>query len=612
MKVLHIALLCMLATALTVKSLREAVGGTGIREVARTTVTVASAVPAPVTVGTTGNEPVIAIAPDGTLYISALQHFYRSTDGGATWTNPPGPPESQVNLNTDSSLSVDPNNRVYFTFDYPYAGTTAVCTSDDKGDTWACDPAVVPGGTDRMWVIAPATNRAYEVTNQGLYQTAFLTSTDGGTTWVPTNVGSGTLEPQTGPLLQSDCSTKVLQPIKIFGTLPSDVPELKLYVFDPATTGAILSDVRPTGLGLGTALPAGALSLDRALYVCSEEPNATAGRQVVVARSTDEGLTWTHLPAIPATTSGTATFSWVAAGAPGHIGVLYYYTPDNGDSSTLTTSNWSLVWAESYDGDSATPTWTVTTLEPLVHTGAICAAASCSGTDRFSGDFITALIDKTGAAHLAWMRQDDAAGDTSIRYQRIQSGVVSTYVPPPCGTIPTPVQLTAVASRKVHGGAGAFDIDLPVTGTHGIECRSGGSNGDYTIVFKFADTLTGVGSATVSSGAGRVHDGAIGSDSHEYIVNLTGVGNAQHISVTLRGIQDSAGHNSNTISAPMDVLLGDVNATGAVDGNDVSAVQGHTRQAVGPSTFIYDVNTTGSIDGNDVSAVQGATRTSLP
>ena len=264
MKVLHIALLCVLATAMTVKSLREAVGGTGNREVARTTVTVASAVPAPVTVGTTGNEPVIANAPDGTLYISALQHFYRSTDGGATWTNPPGPPESQVNLNTDSSLSVDPNNRVYFTFDYPYAGTTAVCTSDDKGDTWACDPAVVPGGTDRMWVVAPATNRAYEVTNQGLYQTAFLTSTDGGTTWVPTNVGSGTLEPQTGPLLQSDCSTKVLQPIKIFGTLPSDVPELKLYVFDPATTGAILSDVRPTGLGLGTALPAGALSLDRA------------------------------------------------------------------------------------------------------------------------------------------------------------------------------------------------------------------------------------------------------------------------------------------------------------------------------------------------------------
>src|SRR5262245_24152785 len=56
----------------------------------------------PVTVGSLGNEPVLALAPDGTLYISALQHFYRSTDNGATWTNLPGPPESnQLNLASD-------------------------------------------------------------------------------------------------------------------------------------------------------------------------------------------------------------------------------------------------------------------------------------------------------------------------------------------------------------------------------------------------------------------------------------------------------------------------------------------------------------------------------
>jgi len=31
--------------------------------------------PTPVTVGVDGNEPLIAKAPDGTLYISALQHI---------------------------------------------------------------------------------------------------------------------------------------------------------------------------------------------------------------------------------------------------------------------------------------------------------------------------------------------------------------------------------------------------------------------------------------------------------------------------------------------------------------------------------------------------------
>jgi hypothetical protein len=158
----------------------------------------------PVDVGTKGNEPLVVVAPDGTLFISALQHLYRSTDSGATWVNLPGPIyASTLNLNSDSSMSVDPAGRLYFTFDYPYAGSTAVCTSDDHGDSFFCNPAVVPGGTDRMWVLAPSTSVAYETTNEGLYQTAFLTSTDRGMTWIPTQTGSGQLEPQTGPLRAS-------------------------------------------------------------------------------------------------------------------------------------------------------------------------------------------------------------------------------------------------------------------------------------------------------------------------------------------------------------------------------------------------------------------------
>src|SRR5581483_3905286 len=33
----------------------------------------------PVTVGIHGKEPLVTTAPDGTIYISALQHLYRST-----------------------------------------------------------------------------------------------------------------------------------------------------------------------------------------------------------------------------------------------------------------------------------------------------------------------------------------------------------------------------------------------------------------------------------------------------------------------------------------------------------------------------------------------------
>jgi Dockerin type I domain len=62
----------------------------------------------------------------------------------------------------------------------------------------------------------------------------------------------------------------------------------------------------------------------------------------------------------------------------------------------------------------------------------------------------------------------------------------------------------------------------------------------------------------------------------------------------------------------MGVLIGDVDGNGRVDGNDVSAVQSHTRQSVDSTNFRYDVNASGLIDGNDVSMTQGHTRTSLP
>jgi hypothetical protein len=77
-------------------------------------------------------------------------------------------------------------------------------------------------------------------------------------------------------------------------------------------------------------------------------------------------------------------------------------------------------------------------------------------------------------------------------------------------------------------------------------------------------------------------------------------------------VTDSAGNASGAVSVPMGVLLGDVNASGLVDGNDVSAVQSDARQSVTSANFRYDVNTSGLIDGNDVSITQGQTRTSLP
>jgi len=361
------------------------------------------AVAEPVTVGTSGNEPLMAVAPDGTLYITALHFLYRSTDGGRSWTLLPGPELLATVLASDSAISFDPAGRVYFTFDYPYAGTTAVCTSDDRGDTWLCNPAVVPGGTDRMWVTSPAVDAAYVVSNLGLYETAFLHSSDGGLTWVVTKFADGMLQPQTGPLLQKPGSAEVLQPV--------NMSPFSFYAYLPGDAAAVLSDVRATPLTRPYALPSAAFDGAGVLYTASENERG----DVVVARSPDEARTWTVLPPIPDTRKGTAIFSWLAAGAPGHVGVIYYHTPGNVDAGNAAGSEWSVYWAETFSADADEPEWTVTLLEERVHKGNICIAVSCSGSDRFAGDFISAAIGPDGDAHLAWMHDRGPM----VRYARI-------------------------------------------------------------------------------------------------------------------------------------------------------------------------------------------------
>jgi hypothetical protein len=172
---------------------------------------------------------------------------------------------------------------------------------------------------------------------------------------------------------------------------------------------------------------------------------------------------------------------------------------------------------------------------------------------------------------------------------------------------------TSVVSRKTHGTAGTFDINLPLTGSPGIECRSGGANGDYTLVFNFANTLAGVGAASVTNGTGSVASSHIDStDAHNYFVNLTGVGNAQVVTVSLSNVTDSAGDFSSAVSASMGVLVGDTNGDGFVNSADISQTKSQSGTAVTSANFREDVNADGFINSADISLVKSKSGTALP
>jgi len=178
----------------------------------------------------------------------------------------------------------------------------------------------------------------------------------------------------------------------------------------------------------------------------------------------------------------------------------------------------------------------------------------------------------------------------------------------------TPISM----SRKMHGSAGPFDIDLPFSGDDGIECRTGGATGDYEVIMSFATpvTVNGNPQAEVRQGSGQIgtgglsNGGVVSVNGAVVTVPLTNVANAQTIRIRLNNVSD--GTNRSNVSIPMGVLVGDVNATRMVDGNDVSLVQRHMGKTANGTNFRFDVDASGLIDGNDVSLVQSQVGTSLP
>ena len=177
----------------------------------------------------------------------------------------------------------------------------------------------------------------------------------------------------------------------------------------------------------------------------------------------------------------------------------------------------------------------------------------------------------------------------------------------------TPVEAAAcptVISRKTHGNAGTYDIDL--TNGNGIECRAGGPNGIHTLVFTFPLPLTNVTSASITGGIGIVASASIGNDPHQYIVNLSGVANAQRLNVTLNGVTDAAGNTAPTLSVTMGVLAGDTTGNGVVNSSDIAQTQSQSGQLVTAANFREDVTVNGSINSSDIALAQSKSGTGLP
>ncbi|CAN5560359.1 hypothetical protein BH18VER2_BH18VER2_06220 [soil metagenome] len=218
-----------------------------------------------------------------------------------------------------------------------------------------------------------------------------------------------------------------------------------------------------------------------------------------------------------------------------------------------------------------------------------------------TGDLLGGFSTRTYPDPGNLMRSTDASDTTGNATANDFTANAAVYVM----SGPYPV-LTNAVSRKVHGGAGTFDILLPAVGGPGIECRTGGTGGNHQVVFTFVGPVT-LGSATVTAPlGGSVLNSSVAGN--VVTVNLQGITNGQTVTVNLLGM---TGAVTGDLSVQMGVLVGDTTADSSVNSADIGQTKSKSGQVVDGTNFRNDVTVDGSLNSADIGLVKSKSGTSL-
>jgi hypothetical protein len=167
--------------------------------------------------------------------------------------------------------------------------------------------------------------------------------------------------------------------------------------------------------------------------------------------------------------------------------------------------------------------------------------------------------------------------------------------------------LQGAVSRKVHGGAGTFDLPLSAVATAPtIEPRSGPAQ---TIVFTFDKPITAVTSTITEGTATAVAPVFAGNT---VVIGLTGVTNPQYVTVSLSAVASADGGSGGSGAVRVGFLLGDVNGNRVVSIADLALVNAQLAQAVTATNFLKDVNASGTLSVADKGIANANLTKSLP
>jgi hypothetical protein len=381
-------------------------------------------------------------------------------------------------------------------------------------------------------------------------------------------------------------------------TLPSPAPNP-----DPAA--------KTYGNNCANDFPSAAIDSAGNIYAVWAMNNARTNEYMVwFAASHDHGRTF-YGPFQVSQGPGAAVMPWIAAGDTGRVNIVYYATTTAVDPNVApNTVVWNVMFAQSLNANSREPAFTVSQASDHInHKGTICNLGLLCGTGtRSLLDFFQVAIGPDGLANIAYA--DNGLTSLHTTYARQTSGPLALTNPIAVTCLAAPsIQPVSAVSRKTHGAAGDFDVNLPVTGSAGIECRTGGPNGNHTVIISFANAVS-VGSASVASSDGQAMVSSFSVNGALVTVNLTKVTNIQTITISLTNVSD--GSNIGNVSLPMAVLEGDTTANRAVNSSDISQTQSQSGQEVTSDNFREDVTVNGLINSSDIAVVQSRSGTALP
>jgi hypothetical protein len=196
---------------------------------------------------------------------------------------------------------------------------------------------------------------------------------------------------------------------------------------------------------------------------------------------------------------------------------------------------------------------------------------------------------------------------TTLRFQDVSPTTINIDLLLDNVRVISSLQLTSAVSRKAHGGAGTFDINLPLSGEPGVECRSSGGN--HIFVFTFTNNVVS-GSATVTGGEGSAGSPAFAGKT--MTVNLTGVADMQKITVTLSSVTDNFGQVLPTKAVSANMLIGDTTGNKSVNSSDISQTKAQSGIAVNGTNFREDLTVSGAINSSDISLVKANSGHAVP